>query len=71
MIASIVILVIAGQFFISGLSEHEDYLRINHGLWHAFAGVAHYYGMNCTTYRHKGNGDWKQLKDVEDFWEKD
>jgi predicted membrane channel-forming protein YqfA (hemolysin III family) len=47
------ILLIAGQFFINGLNRKNDYLRINHGLWHLFAGVAHYYGMNCTTWKIK------------------
>lgn len=54
LIASIIILVIAGQFFINGLDEKNDYLRFNHGLWHMFAGLAHYWGMSCTGWRDRG-----------------
>ncbi len=55
LIASIIILVVAGQFFINGLDEKKDYLRFNHGLWHMFAGVAHYFGMNCTSWKDSGS----------------
>lgn len=53
LLASIMILLVAGQFFINGLHRQSDYLRINHGLWHFFAGIAHYFGITCTTYKHK------------------
>jgi predicted membrane channel-forming protein YqfA (hemolysin III family) len=49
MLVSFVILLLAGQFFVNGLKEKNDYLRLNHGFWHMFAGVAHYYGMSCAT----------------------
>lgn len=54
--ASIGILLMAGQFFINGLVEKNDYLRLNHGLWHMFVGIAHYYGINCTS--------WKDAEDT-------
>ncbi len=34
---------IALVFFVFGLNEDEDYLRIYHGLWHFFAGLAIYF----------------------------
>lgn len=34
--------VIAGYFFYKGLDDLNDYLRLNHGLWHFFAGIAIY-----------------------------
>lgn len=33
---------IAGYFFYKGLDDLNDYLRLNHGLWHFFAGIAIY-----------------------------
>lgn len=36
-----------GLFFFSrGLDEEADYLRINHGLWHAFLGIASWYNFH-------------------------
>jgi predicted membrane channel-forming protein YqfA (hemolysin III family) len=32
----IIYIIPAFFFFARGLNEHEDYLRINHGLWHIF-----------------------------------
>jgi predicted membrane channel-forming protein YqfA (hemolysin III family) len=34
---------IALVFFVRGLDEDNDYLRINHGLWHFFVGLAIYF----------------------------
>jgi predicted membrane channel-forming protein YqfA (hemolysin III family) len=31
--------VIGFYFFVTGLDENNDYLRINHGMWHLTAGV--------------------------------
>lgn len=33
-------------FFVKGLDEETDYLRIHHGLWHAFLGIASYYNFH-------------------------
>jgi len=34
---------IALVFFVFGLDEDHDWLRLNHGLWHLFIGLASYY----------------------------
>lgn len=39
--------VIAGYFFYKGLDDANDYLRLNHGLWHFFAGIAIYFFYMC------------------------
>eukprot|EP01133_Synstelium_polycarpum_P008409 gene8409-9890_t len=35
--------VIAGFFFARGLDDDNDYLRLNHGIWHLFIGFAFYF----------------------------
>lgn len=37
------LLLVAVFFFIRGLDEHKDYLRINHGMWHCFVGFSSFY----------------------------
>ncbi|KYQ89287.1 hypothetical protein DLAC_09947 [Tieghemostelium lacteum] len=37
------LLAIAAVFFVRGLDDDNDYLRINHGIWHFFVGFAFYY----------------------------
>lgn len=39
-------LLIGLVFFVFGLDEETDYLRINHGLWHAFLGVSSWYNFH-------------------------
>ncbi|EGC32626.1 hypothetical protein DICPUDRAFT_38112 [Dictyostelium purpureum] len=34
---------VAAFFFVRGLDDDNDYLRINHGIWHFFIGVAFYF----------------------------
>ena len=36
-------LLIAIFFFIRGLDENQDYLRINHGMWHCLAGTSSFF----------------------------
>lgn len=51
--ASLGILAAGGYFFIKGLDEYDDYLRINHGIWHLMAAISNYYGMICNTWEYK------------------
>jgi hypothetical protein len=37
------LLIPAIYFFIKGLDDENDYLRINHGMWHLFIGIAFFY----------------------------
>jgi predicted membrane channel-forming protein YqfA (hemolysin III family) len=38
---------LVGIFFFSrGLDEETDYLRVNHGLWHAFLGISSWYNFH-------------------------
>ena len=34
-------------FFQRGLDEDNDYLRLNHSVWHAMAGIATYFWYRC------------------------
>lgn len=34
-------------FFQRGLDEDNDYLRLNHSIWHAMAGIATYFWYRC------------------------
>ena len=38
---------LAIYFFINGLDDENDYLRINHGLWHCFASLSSFYMWQC------------------------
>lgn len=42
-----IITVIGVYFFVIGLDDKNDYLRINHGLWHTFASLAAYCFINA------------------------
>jgi hypothetical protein len=48
--ASLAILAIGSYFFFKGLNEFEDYLRLNHGIWHMMAALSSYCGMGCCTW---------------------
>eukprot|EP01112_Ceratiomyxa_fruticulosa_P009646 TRINITY_DN2525_c0_g1_i1.p1 TRINITY_DN2525_c0_g1~~TRINITY_DN2525_c0_g1_i1.p1 ORF type:complete len:232 (+),score=23.99 TRINITY_DN2525_c0_g1_i1:219-914(+) len=39
----LLLLVVAVFFFVRGLDDDNDYLRINHGLWHFFIGLSFYF----------------------------
>jgi predicted membrane channel-forming protein YqfA (hemolysin III family) len=41
------ILIIAMVFFVRGLDEDNDYLRLNHGLWHMSASLSAYFFFGC------------------------
>ena len=38
-IAGMIFLAIAILFFVRGLDDDNDWLRLNHTLWHAFGGI--------------------------------
>lgn len=40
-------LLVGLYFFIVGLNEKTDYLRINHGIWHLQAAIFSYYFLNA------------------------
>jgi hypothetical protein len=42
-------------FFVLGLDDANDYVRIKHGLWHAFVAVAFYYFFQCKDHINKKN----------------
>ena len=46
-------LLVSLYFFVKGLDESKDYLRINHGLWHLFCSIAfyQYFGLNVASKR--------------------
>ena len=33
--------------FVKGLDDHNDYLRLWHGCWHAFGAVFSYFSVKC------------------------
>lgn len=41
------LLTVAFAFFARGLDEDNDYLRLNHGLWHLFSSLAFYNFFHC------------------------
>lgn len=41
------LLFVGAYFFVKGLDQHTDYLRLNHGIWHIFLGVASWYNLNA------------------------
>jgi predicted membrane channel-forming protein YqfA (hemolysin III family) len=45
-------LIIGSYFFVKGLDEHTDYLRLYHGIWHVFLGISSYYNMNSVIEEH-------------------
>lgn len=50
---SLGVLVFGAYFYIQGLDEYSDYLRLNHGIWHMLASIANYYGMKCNSWELK------------------
>lgn len=51
LIAGIISMIIAIVFFVRGLDDERDWLRLNHGLWHAFGGLG--VGLMCMSVRSK------------------
>jgi predicted membrane channel-forming protein YqfA (hemolysin III family) len=40
-------IVVAFFFFARGLDEDNDYLRLNHGLWHVFSSIAFHFFLSA------------------------
>lgn len=56
-----VLLVIGGYFFMAGLEEEQDYLRLNHAGWHIFGSGFGYFCIQSVTVTPQKSPFYSQL----------